>query len=512
MHPLGTETDDSVRIASANKVRASVSNALTNGALDTGSPVHDQDKPSWFDIVVSFHRNIRYPRQPQPPPLPKIHRISSVGELVWYSTTMDPTTASLIQDRQHEHDIKYIIPDLPVKMYGRTQKSPPSWGLDRIDQRSDKLDGIFHYPSSSGENVTIYIIDTGVNIDHQDFEGRARHGPVFLPSTTDNADNNGHGTFVAAVAAGTTYGVAKKASIVSLKALDDAGAGRLSNVLAAIEWVVRQHVAQGESSRSIINLSLGAEHNEPTNAAIQEAMRLGVHFAIAAGNDGQNACKFSPASTPGALIVGATDQDDTIASYSNYGPCVAIYAPGSNIVSAWAGSRSATHTQSGTSMASPHVAGLIALMLSEGSILPENYDQSNPVKFIADRILQTVTKFSLDGELVTDFETPSSSTAVSLSPSFSSSSSLLSSSFSTLTSTDPSTSQSHPPKIFHGKALARNLVYVGDIPDRINETEITRDDDPHESILISLSSSSKTFTSVRLALAIPVAYLFASAF
>ncbi|KAF9959432.1 serine protease, partial [Mortierella alpina] len=188
----------------------------------------------------------------------------------------------------------------------------------------------------------------GVNIDHKDFGGRAEHGPVFLPGTEETADVNGHGTFVAALAAGSTYGVAKKAQIVSLKTLDNAGAGRLSNVLAAIEWVVNRHLSQGKDARSIINLSLGAEHNEPTNQAIQEAMRLGIHFSIAAGNDGKDACQFSPASTPGALTVGATDGDDTIASYSNSGPCVAIYAPGSNIVSAWAGSNSATHTQSGT--------------------------------------------------------------------------------------------------------------------------------------------------------------------
>ncbi|KAF9576250.1 hypothetical protein EC968_009810 [Mortierella alpina] len=139
-----------------------------------------------------------------------------------------------------------------MRIYGHVQKHPPSWGLDRIDQRRDKLDGLFHYPDSAGENVTIYIIDTGVNIDHKDFGGRAEHGPVFLPGSEETADHNGHGTFVAALAAGSTYGVAKKAQIVSLKTLDDAGAGRLSNVLAAIEWVVNRHLSLGKDARSII--------------------------------------------------------------------------------------------------------------------------------------------------------------------------------------------------------------------------------------------------------------------
>ncbi|KAK3842005.1 MAG: peptidase S8/S53 domain-containing protein, partial [Linnemannia gamsii] len=285
-------------------------------------------------------------------PKPKINSLE-VGDLVWYSATMDPKTAEQILQQQHQHQIKYLIPDLPVQMYGRVQSHPPSWGLDRVDQRSDKLDGLYHYPKSAGQNVTIYVIDTGVNIDHKDFEGRAKHGPVFAQGQNpDNIDRNGHGTFVAGLAAGSTFGVAKKAQIVSLKALDDAGAGRLSNVLAAIEWVVKQHVAQGK-------------FNKPTNEAIQEAMRLGIHFSIAAGNDGKDACQFSPASTPGAMTVGATDKDDTIASYSNFGPCVAIFAPGSGIVSAWADSDTASHIQSGTSMASPHVAGLMAMLLSE---------------------------------------------------------------------------------------------------------------------------------------------------
>ncbi|KAF8988331.1 hypothetical protein BGZ52_011710 [Haplosporangium bisporale] len=395
---------------------------------------------------------------------------------------MNPETAAMLEQQQDAHQIKYLIPDLPVQMYGRVQKEPPSWGLDRIDQRADDLDGLYHYPSSAGQNVTIYVIDTGVNTDHHDFGGRAFHGPSFLPGGSDPSDKNGHGTFVAALAAGSTYGVAKKAQIVSLKALDDAGAGRLSNVLAAIEWVVKRHLAQGPSTRSIINLSLGAEHNDPTNAAIQEAMRLGVHFAIAAGNDGKDACQFSPASTPGAMTVGATDQDDAIASYSNFGPCVAIYAPGSNIVSAWAGSEDARHVQSGTSMASPHVAGLMALWMSE------NPEQVISVQNMTERILQSVTKFSLNGKLVTDVvASPAKLASSSLS------SSLLSSSSSSsppaygriLLEEDMGLTPEDSRRLgglqriqdFHGKALARNLVFVGAVA-QVQNGEIEEEDAP----------------------------------
>lgn len=210
-------------------------------------------------------------------------------------------------------------------------------------------------------------------------------------------------------------------------------------------------------------------------------MRLGVHFAIAAGNDGKDACQFSPASTPGAMTVGATDQDDAIASYSNFGPCVAIYAPGSNIVSAWAGSEDARHVQSGTSMASPHVAGLMALWMSE------NPEQVISVRDMTERILQSVTKFSLNGKLVTDVVVSPVKLVLS-SSSLSSSSSSSPSSLAygrVLLEEDMELTPEDSRRLgglqriqdFHGKALARNLVFVGAVAP-VQNGEIEEEDAP----------------------------------
>ncbi|KAF9975309.1 hypothetical protein BGZ73_001114 [Actinomortierella ambigua] len=474
MHPRRNTAPGSefVRAASAS----------TNITLSSPPVLHTSESPSWFQMLRHHCQHtsspLSSPRSPSDPTNDSDHLPTArqVGDLVWYSATIDPNVADTLHQQRDDHGIQYLVPDLPVQLYGRVQRQPKSWGLDRIDQRTERLDGKFHYPESAGANVTVYIIDTGVNVEHEDFEGRASHGPIFLPGTDDVEDYNGHGTFVAGVCCGHVFGVAKKARIVSLKTLDNDGAGRLSHVLAAVEWVVQQHVSQGEGAKSIINLSLGAEHNDPTNAAILEAMRLGVHFSIAAGNDGKDACNFSPASVPGALVVGATDKDDTVASYSNRGPCVSIYAPGSNIMSAWKGSNSATHVQSGTSMSAPHVTGLIALLLAEG---PE---QGISPRALTKMILGSVTRFSIEGHLIVD-DPSSSSSSPSLSPLPSdegdssddenaaddalrdihggTKSSTKKKPGGDASNRPPSVDYSTQYQWLHGKALAKNLVYVG---------------------------------------------------
>jgi len=247
--------------------------------------------------------------------------------------------------------------------------NPPSWGLRRISQRSLPLTNQYHYPENPGAGVTIYVIDTGVNLNHVDLENRVTFGTAFIGNQDDKSDQNGHGTFVSGVIAGKNYGVAKSANLVSVRALEPDGSGRLSTVLKAIDWISTMHL-NSTNKKTIVNLSLGAEYNQAANEAVQNAIKLGIHFAISAGNEGKDACQYSPASVQGALTVGATNSDDTIASYSNTGSCVDIYAPGTNIISLWNTSKTSTHILSGTSMASPHAAGVMAILLSRGNYTP----------------------------------------------------------------------------------------------------------------------------------------------
>ncbi|CEP18161.1 hypothetical protein [Parasitella parasitica] len=275
--------------------------------------------------------------------------IYSIGNFHWYIDSMNEAEAQVLAQNEQ---VSHMHKDDPVfYMTELVQTNVPSWGLDRIDQRKGE-DDKFHFPSSAGEGVDIYLIDTGVNIDHTDFGGRAVHGPTFTSGhDQDPNDHNGHGSFVAGVCC------------------DQGGSGRLSNILLALHWAVKRHVAN-PGAKSIINLSLAAEFHLPTNQAIEQAIELGIHFSIAAGNHGKEACRYSPASVKNALVVGAIDQDDTIASYSNFGPCVSIYAPGTAITSVWHNHKTAVHMLSGTSMAAPHVTGVMAILLSQQDYAP----------------------------------------------------------------------------------------------------------------------------------------------
>ncbi|CAG8472586.1 2628_t:CDS:2 [Paraglomus brasilianum] len=307
--------------------------------------------------------------------------VNKIGDFAWYTGAFDRKALNNINA---SNVVNYIVPDVTFTPYDKMQISPPSWGLQRIGQRTLPLVNHYIYPDSAGEGVTIYVLDTGVNLDHADFEGRATFGASFAGNPNDKTDPNGHGTFVAGVAAGRIFGVAKKARIVSVRALDADGSGKLSTILKAIDWIVKRQ-STSDNNKSIVNLSLGAAFSQPTNDAIQEAIKFGIHFSIAAGNEGKDACQFSPASVKGALVVGATNSDDTVAKYSNIGDCVDIYAPGTNIVSAWKDGTTSTHVRSGTSMASPHVAGVMALLLSQA-----NY---SPPELIA-KITETATRLN----------------------------------------------------------------------------------------------------------------------
>lgn len=240
-----------------------------------------------------------------------------------------------------------------------TQDNPPSWGLDRVDQEDTAGDSKYTYPDQAGEGVTAYVIDTGVRITHQDFEGRASHGYDAVDNDDTADDGNGHGTHVAATVAGAAHGVAKKADIVAVRVLDDNGSGTTEQVIAGIDWVTENH-----EGPSVANMSLGGAADPALDAAVQKAIASGVTFAVAAGNESADAGQGSPARVPEALTVASSTEDDAQSDFSNFGTAVDLYAPGSEITSAWNDSDEGTRTISGTSMASPHVAGAAAVYLA----------------------------------------------------------------------------------------------------------------------------------------------------
>jgi len=253
-------------------------------------------------------------------------------------------------------NVAYVEPDAIVT--ASATQSPATWGLDRIDQRDLPLSGSYTY-DTDGAGVTAYIIDTGILFGHVEFGGRATTGYDAITSGGTAADCNGHGTHVAGTVGGTTWGVAKRAALVAVRVLGCGGSGTTSGVIAGIDWVTNN-----ATRPAVANMSLGGGFSASLNTAVANAVAAGVTFAVAAGNENSDACTRSPASTPEAITVAATTSADARASYSNFGSCVDLFAPGSSITSAWYTSTTATNTISGTSMASPHVAGVAALYLA----------------------------------------------------------------------------------------------------------------------------------------------------
>ncbi|ELS52138.1 S8 family peptidase [Streptomyces viridochromogenes] len=256
----------------------------------------------------------------------------------------DPAVASVEQNQRVRMDA--------------TQSGAP-WGLDRIDQTSLPLSGTYTYPDSAGSGVTVYVIDTGVRITHQQISGRASYGYDAVDGDTTASDGNGHGTHVATTIAGSTYGVAKKAKIVGVRVLNNSGSGTTAGVVAGIDWVTANH-----SGPSVANMSLGGGASTALDTAVRNSIASGVTYAVAAGNSSANASSYSPARVAEAITVGATTSSDARASYSNYGSALDIFAPGSSITAGWYTSDTATNTISGTSMATPHVAGAAAVYLA----------------------------------------------------------------------------------------------------------------------------------------------------
>ncbi|CAK7892835.1 subtilisin-like protease 3 [[Candida] anglica] len=250
------------------------------------------------------------------------------------------------------------------------QKGAP-WGLARVSHRQPLSLNSFNqylFDNKAGEGVTSYVIDTGVNIEHQEFDGRATWGST-IPYGDADVDGNGHGTHCAGTIGSASYGVAKGVDIVAVKVLRSNGSGSMSDVVKGVEFAAKSHQDAVKAGKkgfkgSTANMSLGGGKSPALDLAVNAAVKAGLHFAVAAGNENQDACNTSPASAENAVTVGASTIADARAYFSNYGKCVDIFAPGLNILSTYIGSDSATATLSGTSMASPHIAGLLSYFLS----------------------------------------------------------------------------------------------------------------------------------------------------
>ena len=247
-------------------------------------------------------------------------------------------------------EVKKVQENGFIEAYGGvTTEDTKLWGLDRIDSHTG-LNGKYVYPENAGEGVTVYVVDTGTTVQHIEFEGRASWG---FDSTGEGfVDTVGHGTHVAATIAGKSFGVAKKATIIAVKTLTLRG-GTEETVIKGLQWVVNDFKTR--KTKAIINMSLGGRFSKVLNDAVEAVVSSGVHVIVAAGNDNKDACGYSPASASTVVTVGATDKKDFKASFSNWGKCIDLHAPGVDILSAWKGNGNRTNTISGTSMSAPHV-------------------------------------------------------------------------------------------------------------------------------------------------------------
>ncbi|KAI1204155.1 peptidase S8/S53 domain-containing protein [Annulohypoxylon truncatum] len=290
-----------------------------------------------------------------------IQAISSNADFVYNSNDFKGFASSLsaeeLEALQNNDDIDYIEQDAVVTI--KATQEDADWGLARLSN-SEPGSTTYTYDDSAGEGTCAYVIDTGIEVDHEEFEGRATWLANYA-GDGDDTDGNGHGTHVAGTIGSKTYGVSKKTSLFAVKVLDASGSGTNSGVIAGMDFVAKDAAGQTCPKGVVVNMSLGGSTSSAVNEAAASIVNAGLFLAVAAGNDATDASTSSPASEQSACTVGATTKDDEFAEYSNYGSLVDILAPGTDIESTWIGGT--TNTISGTSMASPHIAGLGAYYL-----------------------------------------------------------------------------------------------------------------------------------------------------
>ncbi len=271
--------------------------------------------------------------------------------------------------------VQTVEQDTP-RTISETQRNPP-WGLDRIDRPALPMDGAYRY-DGKGNGVTVYVVDTGIRASHRDFGGRVGKGYDAIRDGRGTDDCHGHGTHVAGTIGGTQYGVAKAVTLVPVRVLDCKGSGTTSGVIAGVDWISSKRVKP-----AVANLSLGGGSSRSLDRAVQASIDAGVTYVVAAGNENRDACDASPARVASALTVAASTRRDQRAAFSNKGKCVDLFAPGEAILSAGIGNDTASANMSGTSMAAPHVAGAVALILAADN-------RASPSQ-VASRILSNAT-------------------------------------------------------------------------------------------------------------------------
>lgn len=281
-----------------------------------------------------------------------------------YAVQTDPNTLKTIAQSPL---VASIEQDGVVNASYYVDQPNANWDLTRISHRYPNSNTSYTYDNTAAGGTYAYVLDTGILTSHQEFQGRAIWGANFIIGAP-NTDDNGHGTHCAGSLGGMTYGVAKNVTLLAVKVLDSTGSGSYSGVISGIQWAVADATARGKVQKAVISMSLSGGYSAALNAAVNAAYLAGVPVFVAAGNNGANAGSYSPSSAQYAITVGATDSTDTRASWSNWGSSVTIFAPGVGILSAWNSCNTCTMVESGTSMATPHVAGMGAYLIAKNSI------------------------------------------------------------------------------------------------------------------------------------------------